>query len=81
MPGTDRKPNSKIVTVLLTLMLSACATSSPPSQPPVVVYQVKLTPLPESVRNIDSRSSHPYLQRASDWLKRVDESLSIETSK
>ncbi|MDF3019356.1 MAG: hypothetical protein K0Q92_659 [Steroidobacteraceae bacterium] len=65
---------------LMPLLLAACATNSQPT-PPVVVEPVKLTPLPASVREIDSRSSEAYLQKASSWRQKVERLFSDETPK
>ena len=62
------------------LLLTGCATNSPPS-PPVIADSVKLTPLPSSVSQVDSTSSATYLQKASTWLQKVEQSLSDATSK
>jgi hypothetical protein len=71
---------SKLLALLLGLMLSGCAANSPPS-PPVLSRQVKLTPLPASVREIDFRSSEPYLLKALNWKLKVEALSSGETPK
>lgn len=70
----------KLLALLTGLTLSGCAANSPPS-PPVIGSPVKLTPLPASVRGIDSRSSEPYLLKASNWKQRVERLSSGETPK
>lgn len=80
MSGTVKKLGWLSVAVLMLLLLPACATSSPPS-PPVVAPPVKLTPLPENVRQIDLKPSADYSKRVSNWLSKVDALLSSEMPK
>lgn len=75
-----KSPLQKLLVPLIVLMLSACVASLPPS-PPVVADPVKLTPLPASVRKIDSHASEPYLQKASGWRQRVENLSDSETPK
>lgn len=70
----------KPLALLLGLMLSGCAAPLRPS-PPVLSDPVKLTPLPASVRGIDSHSSEPYLLKASNWRLKVEALSSGETPK
>ncbi len=70
----------KASAMLLPLMLSACAASSPPS-PPVIVKQPEPTPLPASVSQIDPKSSQIWLEKVENYFRRVDALLSDEISK
>jgi len=76
----QKSRNSKMVGALTLLLLAGCAAPSPPT-PPVIADQVKLTPLPSTVTQIDSQSSAGYLQKASTWLQKVGQSLGDGTQK
>lgn len=63
-----RKPceRSALSAMLLVCVLSGCA-SSPPSSPPLPNNQVKLTPLPASLQNIDFSNSERWKSKAADY--------------
>lgn len=80
MNGLSRKLGMKIAFAAMLLTISGCATKSPPT-PPEVVAPVKLTPLPASIKSIDSKPSVVYLQKLSSFRAKVEQSLSDETPK
>ena len=80
MPSTKRSWRLSAVCAMGLLLLSGCAHNSPPT-PPEAVPGVKLTPLPASVRNIDSTPSVGYSQKVLNFLSKVEELLKDETPK
>lgn len=76
----NESPIWKAVAVATLVSLTACAAPSPPT-PPLVADPVKLTPLPLSVRTIDSQPSASYLTKVSNWLSKVGSLSSDETPK
>lgn len=76
-----KNANAKLLLALLiAASLTGCATPSKPTLQ-VVAPRVELTPLPESVKTIDSSDSQDYLKRVSDWLSKVGALLNAETPK
>ena len=80
MPMKRNWPFSMTIAVLLLMMLSGCASNSPPS-PPVIGTKPQATPLPACVSQIDSRSSQPWLREVECFLSEVDSLLKGETTK
>lgn len=80
MISKNRFPRCVMPALLMPLLLAGCATRSP-SSPPVAVEPVTLTPLPASVRAIDSAPSAAYLGKAQTWLLKVDKLSSDATPK
>lgn len=77
------KPASHIwtaVAVLLLLIVTGCASSSPPTSP-VIASRPQPTPLPASVSRIDLQSSQPWLHEVESFLNEVDSLLKGETTK
>lgn len=70
----------KLVLLLTLLLLTGCASKSPPS-PPEVVRSPILAPLPPSVTQIDSKPSEAYTRKVSTYLSKAEASLSGATSK
>lgn len=69
-----------MLAMLIAVSVTGCATQSEPTLP-VVVPRVQLTPLPQSIKQIDSTDSQPYLTKVSNWLSKVEALLSGETPK
>ncbi len=77
----QKNANAKwLLAMLIVVSVTGCAAPSKPTLP-VVVPPVELTPLPESVKKIDSTDSQPYLTRVSNWLSKVGALLNGETPK
>jgi len=77
------KPASRIwmaVAVLSLLIVTGCASSSPPTSP-VIASRPQLTPLPASVSRIDPQSSQPWLHEVESFLNEVDSLLKGEITK
>jgi len=76
-----KNANAKpLLALLIAASLTGCATPSKPTLQ-VVAPRMELTPLPESVKTIDSSDSQDYLKRVSDWLSKVGALLNAETPK
>lgn len=71
-------PSALLLTVAL--LSTGCATKSEPL-PPLVEKPIKLSDVPPSLQQIDSRPSELYLLRVSNWLQRVQALSSGETQK
>lgn len=69
----------KLALLLSVSALVACASSLPP-QPPVVVREVKLTPLPASVHSLGLKPSGDWQARVSNYWSRVEAFSNSETS-
>ncbi|SEM25906.1 hypothetical protein SAMN05518845_11949 [Variovorax sp. YR750] len=66
--------------VLLLLIVTGCATSTPTTSP-VIGAKPVATPLPASVSRIDPQSSQPWLYEVETFLKEADSLLKGETTK
>lgn len=76
-----RKNRPLLISVILsTSLLCACATNSS-RQPPVVAEGVKLTPLPASVMQDDSKTSATWQEKAAIWLQKLGQFSESATPK
>lgn len=69
----------KAALLLSATTLVACASSSP-LQPPEIVREVQLTPLPATVRSLGLKPSGDWQARVQSYLQRVEEFSSSATS-
>lgn len=79
---SSRKPCRpfRLAAMLIAVMLSACASSSPPIVP-VTATSPQPNPLPASVLRIDPTVSQAWLREVESYLQEVDDLLSSATPK
>lgn len=80
MPTKPASRPFRTAALLMPIVLSACAASSPPA-PPVIAKQPEATPLPASVSRIDPNSSQALLRKVDNYLLRLDALSKGETPK
>ena len=80
MPTKLASQSWTAVAVLSLLIMTGCASSSPPTSP-VIASRPQPIPLPASVSRIDPQSSQPWLLEVESFFNEVDSLLKGETMK
>ncbi len=81
MPMQNKNVPALMLWLLPLLMVTACATRSEPSPPPVVGEKAKALPLPSAIANIEPPPSGHYMQLLTDRRKNSQKLLSSTPTK